>query len=357
MNICSAVRISGIGLNSCFGIGYEAFADAARASLTEAPPAPGSEAFRVPNFDSRDYLGRKGTRDVDRVTGLMLAAVAGALGSSHISGRMAPERTGVVIGTSTGGVDSIFNYARDTYVQERAYMVNPAHLANVTLNCAAGVSAIWYGLKGGSLTVAGGRLSGLLALKYAQRILQRRRMDALVVGCVEEACPPFLSAYRTVSASVDAAVSPGEGAVALGVERVGGEGGLADISCLVESWPRSDEDERARRLAALVRQLLDSRGVRREDIEIVSMLPMQCSGSGVESDALDSVFEHLTVPPIVHVHELVGDTYSASFGFQVAAVIAGLRSTRRGQCGLITVSTVAGQIGCALVGAVTEGDT
>ncbi|MEV5944706.1 beta-ketoacyl synthase N-terminal-like domain-containing protein, partial [Streptomyces sp. NPDC051994] len=186
--------ITGWSAVSPYGIGREAFMEGARSGRTTAVAldseqwsGPDQQACLVPDFDIRGELGRKGTRSMDRVTGLAVTAVGRLLkdGGEPI-GDGGDDRAALVLGTNTGSAQSMMALTHDTFVQDKPYLVDPAQFPNTVMNCASGQCAIWYGLKGPNATVAGGRSSGLLALNYARRLLAAGRARTVLCGAVEE---------------------------------------------------------------------------------------------------------------------------------------------------------------------------
>ena len=74
------IDITGWSAVSPYGLSTEAFAAAVRAqqpAMSWADPAgpAGMTARLVPNFDQRAVLGKKGTKGMDRLTGLAVTAV------------------------------------------------------------------------------------------------------------------------------------------------------------------------------------------------------------------------------------------------------------------------------------------
>ncbi|WP_331283956.1 beta-ketoacyl synthase N-terminal-like domain-containing protein, partial [Streptomyces sp. H39-S7] len=171
--------ITGWSAVSPFGIGREAFIEGVRSGRptvtvldSDTWTGPDEQACLVPDFDIRKVLGKKGTRSMDRVTGLAVTAIGGLMGESVRSGPVVgDERAALVLGTNTGSAQSMMDLTRDTFVQEEPFYIDPSKFPNTVMNCAAGQCAIWYGLKGPNTTVAAGRASGLLALNYARRLL------------------------------------------------------------------------------------------------------------------------------------------------------------------------------------------
>jgi 3-oxoacyl-[acyl-carrier-protein] synthase II len=157
---------------SPFGYGREAFTAGLR---------NGVAAHRVPDFDIMERLGGKGTGSMDRSSALAVAT-AGLL----LDGIGTDARTGVVLGTTSGSTATQFAFTRDSLTRRKPYFVNPAMMPFALMNSAASQCAIWHGLTGPNATVANGRMSGLVALRYANRLLATGRASGVVCGAVEE---------------------------------------------------------------------------------------------------------------------------------------------------------------------------
>ncbi len=199
-----ALAITGWGVISPIGVGRDSFIEGfweqrpGSKVITEYPTGalPFDRACTIPEFDTPRFLGPRGTRTMDRTTGLAVAAVGMALEHSGIDVEAQQARAGVVLGTSTGSIKSISDFTRETLVQERPYLVNPALFPNTVMNCAAGQSAIWHRLKGVNATISGGRLSALLALRYAGLAIRRGYADVLFTGALEEFCEQSAWTYH-----------------------------------------------------------------------------------------------------------------------------------------------------------------
>jgi hypothetical protein len=141
----------------------------------------------VPDFQVRAVLGKKGTRSMDRVTGLAITTVGRLLDDAPRNREVATgESAALVLGTTIGSVQSQMDFVRDSFTGERPYLVDPARFPNAVMNCAAGQSAIWHRLKGPNTTIAGGRAAGLYALNYTRRLLRFGRAGTVLCGAVEE---------------------------------------------------------------------------------------------------------------------------------------------------------------------------
>jgi 3-oxoacyl-[acyl-carrier-protein] synthase II len=188
------LAVSGWSVISPLGIGARAFQEgitSGRIGLRE-PSGDGSAPCadregRVPGFVIRDLLGRKNTRAMDRLTGLTVVTVGRLLESEGTAGQPADaDETGLVLGTSTGSVQSMMDFTKDSFTRAKPYLVDPACFPNAVMNCAAGQTAIWYGLRGPNTTISGGQAAGLAALSYAARLHRYGRAESVLCGAAEE---------------------------------------------------------------------------------------------------------------------------------------------------------------------------
>ncbi|MEU6499805.1 beta-ketoacyl synthase N-terminal-like domain-containing protein [Streptomyces californicus] len=360
MEVATAVRgplITAWSVVSPFGMDDSAFGNGLRsgaAAATELDPGqwkvPFDSACLVEGFSNREVLGRKGTRSMDRVTGLAVAAVGRLLQDAEgerISG--VGQDAALVLGTSTGSAQSIMDFTRDSLVQEKPFFVDPMRFPNTVMNCAAGQSAIWHQLKGPNTTIAGGRASGLLALNYALRLKKSGHAGTVLFGAVEE----FSSARAWLEwhtrGQDESGTVLGEGAAVLLLEsdevaEQHGRDGLAEVlglECGVHHEPGTE----ATVLADCVRRVLARTGVRPDEVGYLST-----SGADAERDALAEVLgDHEPEP--VRCSELIGDTHAAAAAFQIAAVLVAAegRDDASGRIALITSVDRDGVVGCAVL--------
>ncbi|OEU94801.1 beta-ketoacyl synthase N-terminal-like domain-containing protein [Streptomyces oceani] len=180
---------------SPYGIGRAAFTGGVRAGeRTDAPVdpetwrSPDERACLVPDFDVRAVLGKSGTRGMDRVTGLAITTVRELFAEAEAARCPVPagEGTALVLGTTLGSAQSQHDFVRASYEGEKPYDVPTRQMPYTLMNCPAAATAIRFDLKGPNSTVAGGRMSGILALGYARRLLATGRTERALVGAVEE---------------------------------------------------------------------------------------------------------------------------------------------------------------------------
>ncbi|MGO4756632.1 3-oxoacyl-ACP synthase, partial [Streptomyces sp. 2MCAF27] len=122
--ISAWAAISPLGLHGAdFATGLRSGRRAGKPLDPEEWSVPFHEACLVPDFHIKQILGRKGTRSMDRATGLAVTAIGQLLTDER------PERlpgvgedTGVALGTSTGSAQSIMDFTRDSLVGERPFL-------------------------------------------------------------------------------------------------------------------------------------------------------------------------------------------------------------------------------------------
>lgn len=365
------IAITGWGVVSPIGIGVESFLDGIAAGrsgrktlsgLANAEEFPISEACTISEFDASNFLGKKGTRFLDRTTKLAVSTVGMALQHSELAVTSENQaRIGIVLGTNVGSVKSVCDFMRDTLVHDRPYLVNPMHFPNSVMNCASRQAAIWHKLKGVNSTISGGRLAGLLALRYSGLMIRLGYADAILTGSVEEFCEQtawgFYHSGR-IGLGIDTLL--GEGCAVFMLEK--GERASRDgrrilgevLACEVGMYNCTEDlnvTERAQGLANCIKRAMQRSSVSPNDIGIVSLHhwgdPIL---RGVEKLALS-----LAVPKSDRIHSLavsqwVGDCYSAAGSLQLAALLAFFeRSNEQNKIGLVTSLAHSGGVGCAVI--------
>ncbi|WP_413101837.1 beta-ketoacyl synthase N-terminal-like domain-containing protein [Streptomyces sp. Inha503] len=350
---------------SPFGIGRAAFTEGIRERRPAAAEldderwqAAGDRACLVPDFDLRTVLGKKGVRSMDRVTGLAVTTVARLLDDAPRNRWVATgEDAALVLGTTTGSVQSQMDFTRDSLTGEKPYLVDPARFPNAVMNCAAGQSAIWHQLKGPNTTIAGGHAAGLYALNYARRLLTFGRARTVLCGAVEEFshARSWLERHAHRPGTEGPAQLPGEGCGLLLVEQHGPgarddaeQPVLAEILA-VEMGIALDGGVRPA-LAACLRRALDRAGVRPEEIWAVST--SEAPGPSGEQERA-AVAEAAEGADPVHLTQaaLIGDTGAAAAAFQIAGVLVHAETTPEaaGRVALVTSVDRDGAVGCALL--------
>jgi 3-oxoacyl-[acyl-carrier-protein] synthase II len=313
---------------SPFGYGRSAFA----AGLREGR---GASAYLVPDFDIAGQLGNKGTGSMDRTSALAIST----------AGRMLKDvqtdaRTGVVLGTTSGSVQTQFDFTRESLVRRKPYFVNPALMPFALMNSAAAQCAIWHGLTGPNTTVAGGRSAGLAVLRYARRLLATGRASGVVCGAAEECSPT-----RELLDRRDGTATPlGEGCAVLFLEPPGsGRPALAGVLAVETRLALAGGPGPA--LVECLRGVLAAAGDPR-GVSAVALSTADPVLGAVERDAVDEVLGQ--VDQVVTVAALIGDTGAATGPFQLAALLS-LTSGAAGRLAVATSVDDDGTVGCVLV--------
>lgn len=369
----SHLAIIGVGLISSIGVGMEEFTESfwekrsgkRHINNTEQGAFPFGRAHTIPEFSVHHFLGKKGTRGMDRTGGMVTVATKMAIEMHNITEDLERLTAGIVLGTSTGSTQSHVDFIRETLVQESPDWIDPLLFPKTVMNCAAGQSAIWHRLYGVNATIAGGYLSGFFAFRYAASKIRLGYADLLLVGCVEEFNP--YSAwiyYHSVSSRCKGTVSFGEGCTMFAVEEVQAARARRRkiyaelIACEVDSSLKNAEPKR--RIDCLrgrIDRMLENAKVSPEQICAVSR---HRNGDPeidhINNRALERVFDRASNIYNVTISELTGDCISASMGFQLSALLALFRRIpcEDNQYALITTVTQNGPIGCALIKRGTE---
>ncbi|MFI1018834.1 beta-ketoacyl synthase N-terminal-like domain-containing protein [Streptomyces sp. NPDC020965] len=312
-------------------------------------PGPYDRAGLVPGFSAAGALGRKGTRTMDRVTALAVATFGQLLEHCGPALLERSERVGLVLGTGSGSVQSTMDFTRDSLTGDRPYLVDPARFPNTVMNRAAGQSAIWHQVRGPNTTIAGGWLTGLLALGYAARLHRGGHCDRVLCGVAEEFS--VQRAWLEWHAAEGAARPPlGEGGAAWLLEPADAarRAGRPAIARLLGTGFRAyhEPDGAGPALTECIRSVLADAGVAAGTVRIVAPL-----GTDGEEAAVRAALPDGARPEWIRCRPLLGDTSAAATGFQTAAVLAAAGAGRLpgGAPALVTGIDRDGTVGCALL--------
>ena len=311
-----------------------------RPTATPVPGQRGQLGGLVPDFEPRTVLGKKGTRDMDRVTALAVAAVGAVLADGRTE---AGPDTALVLGTTTGSVQSMTDFTRSSLTGERPYDVEPGVIPNSVMNCAAAQCAIRHRIQGPNTTLAGGRPGALLGLLYARRLLRAGRARTVLCGGAEEysTARSWLEerARHEEPATRDARpVMLGEGAAVLRLtpsELPTDTGPLATVLA-VRTRQVPEGEESGETVRAAVVEALAQAGTAAADVWAVT-------GSGLdaaETRALDRLFPREAREQLPDLGALFGDTGAASAALQLTSVLA---SAGQAPGGHAVITSVDGQ--------------
>ncbi|WP_433544731.1 beta-ketoacyl synthase N-terminal-like domain-containing protein [Streptomyces sp. CA-294286] len=327
-----------------------------RATAAPVPGAPGQLGCLVPRFEPRTALGRKGTRDMNRVTALAVTAVGAVLSHTDGGGQRGPD-TALVLGTTTGSVQSMTDFTRSSLTGERPYDVEPGVIPNSVMNCAAAQCAIRHRIQGPNTTLAAGRTAALLGLLYARRLLRAGRARSVLCGGAEEyttarawlearsraTTPPGPAGAPRLPgggppASAAASALLGEGAAVLRLTPADTPTPTPPLATVLAVHTRRAPEgtDPAATVRATVTEALARSGVAADDV-------WAATGTGLdpaETRALHALFCRQTRERLPTLGLLLGDTGAASAALQLAAVVA---SADQAPGGHAVITSVDGQ--------------
>ncbi|MGW7164477.1 beta-ketoacyl synthase N-terminal-like domain-containing protein [Streptomyces sp. NPDC054884] len=345
---------------SPYGTGRDPLAAGLRARA-EAPASAGPEEWTadpdatarvVPGFEVRDALGKTGTRGMDRLTGLTAVTVRELLSGADPADEDesgAELGTGLVLGIASGSVQGFMEFTRSSLEGARPIDVSPSKIPNMAMNRAASASAIRHRLKGPNTTVTAGRLSGLVALDQARRLLADGRAERVLTGSAEE-----YSATRAhlTHAAHGADVVLGEGCVMVLLESGDTAAGepLAEVLAVHHRVARDGDFAGA--LTAAVRAALAEADA--EAGAVWAAVPGEAPGAAGEQEL--RVHEEL-FPAEVRARTasvaLLGETAAATGAYQLAALLS--EPGEPGRVALVTTTDPDGPVGCAVLRLLTDG--
>ena len=140
------------------------------------------------DFDARKYLGEGNLRPLNHVGQLAISASQGALEMAGISREERDtHEMDLALGTMFCSAHTITQFDRKAQISGPKYAM-PLEFANTVINAASGQTAIWHNLRGTTMTISAGTLSGLRALEYAARRIALGWSAQFLVGGVDEHC-------------------------------------------------------------------------------------------------------------------------------------------------------------------------
>lgn len=362
----STLAITGWGVLSAVGTGADEFSAAWRERRSGLRPVtdmydaplPVEQACAMPDFSVREHLGRKGTSFFDRSTALSVVTCGLALAdSSLVKDEQSSGGVGLVLGLSNGGPLAMSEFIREMYVSDKPYLVNPLLFPFAVMNGAAGATAIWHQLKGVNATLSGGQMAFLTVLRYARNKIRNGYVHAAMAGVVEEFSPHRAWASHHTRGGSEGRAPIGEGGAFFTVEdtvAVRAAGRHVDAEVLaIESGLFGEpggEDDPTTGLAECIVRALDSAGVCPSQVRAVApSLAGSPRRDAVERAAIDKALG--CEVNLLPVKELLGETYSAAGGLQLAALLAEHRGdpARDGRVSLVTSLGSEGMAGVAVI--------
>lgn len=362
------LAITGLGVASPLGLGWEAFRAALAAppgvAFTAAPtsfraaPHPALRVAEIADFDPRPVIGDKGLRNNDRLTRLLL--VAARLGLEHAGLKrggaftaLSPTEVGVCGSTAYGSLEAIHELDAVAQLEDPRYL-NPARFPNTVINSSVGYVSIWEELRALNATITNGPTGGLDAFDAASLWLEAGRAKAVLTGGGEAMSEGLWQAFRRLGALDEspATWAPGdpasrgmrlgEGACLVALEdlaaaRARGATVHAEVVGYGTAFEPASDDAPMVQVsgAALARAIATAlAGVDRARVATVvsglSGLPR------LDAPEAAALAEALPGAPVRCPKSWCGETLGAAGAFGVAAAVAALAEARAGDCAVVT---------------------
>jgi 3-oxoacyl-[acyl-carrier-protein] synthase-1 len=262
-----------------------------------------------------------------RTNALSLTALTSILPSVRAAiGRVGAARVGVVMGSTTSGVD-----AAEAAV-EQALLAGPLpdwfDYAQLELGGVAGFVAAWLGTGGPAYTVSTACSSGAKAVASGRALLALGVCDAVVAGGSDALCRLTANGFTALQAVADQPSNPfsanrrgltlGEGSAVFLLERRAGGVQVLGAGESSDAFHMSSPDPEGHGAAAAMQQALAEAGLQPADIAYLNL-----HGTGtplndaMESRAVRRVFGDVAVP-CSSTKPLVGHTLGAAGAVELA---------------------------------------
>jgi len=189
------VVVTGLGLVTPVGTDVESSWSALLAGTPGAAPITKFDpqqlsvrfACEVKGFDPLQYMDRKEARRYDLFAQFALGAAHQAVTQAGLDGRFpSPERTGVVIGSGIGGMQTYEDNCK-IFLTKGPDRVSPFFVPMFIPDIAAGLVSIRYGLKGPNFATVSACASSAHAIGESINLIRHGVADAMVTGGAEAA--------------------------------------------------------------------------------------------------------------------------------------------------------------------------
>ena len=349
------IVITGLGILTSNGKGRQEYWQALKegrvgykpSTLFDTSEFSVNQVGEISDFDPIVYLGKKGLRNLDRSTKLLVS-----------TGKLAIEDSGFVItddntddvavitGTTLGSLKSISDFDEITLKEGPRY-VNPAHFPNTVINSPSSQVSIWHNIQGFNSTISTGFVASMDAIQCAFDYLDWERAKVIYAGGVEEMCIQTFFGFHAVKYL--SGTRKGEDFINCPFDKRRNGATLGEGACLMslESYDHAVE-RKANILAEIVsfgyyfdpfridKCRPSGIGLRKAMEEALSEADMSpkdidyiCANANsterqdkIEAKVINEVFgKYASKVPVSSVKSMIGECYSVSGAFSVAAAL------------------------------------
>jgi 3-oxoacyl-[acyl-carrier-protein] synthase II len=312
-------------------------------------------AAEVPGFDPSGVIDRKEMRRMDRYMQFGLVVSRQALDQAGLPGRIdgqLAERTGVILGSGLGGVNTLFDNVL-LMADRGPDRISPFFIPMGIANVGAGQVAIAFGPLGPNFAIVSACATGGHAIGEAWETIRRHDADVMIAGGVEsaihEAAVGGFSAMKALSTRNDdpaGASRPfdqgrdgfviGEGAAVIILEALEhaeargatplaelvGYGATADASHITLPAPGGAGAVRAARRA------LEKAGIEPGEVDHLNAhATSTAEGDRAELQAIRTIFgDHAPNVAVTANKSMVGHTLGAAGAIEAIATIQSIRT-------------------------------
>ncbi len=194
------VVITGLGVIAPNGTGKQAFWEACVKGVSGAGPVTRFDtedfgvkiACEVKDFAPADFMEQRDARRSDRFTQF---AVASAVEAADMAGWSSaiptdPARTGVMIGSGIGGIETLESQHK-VLLERGPSKMSPFTVPLLMSNGASGSVAMRYGLRGPNLAAVSACATGAHAIGEAARMIRTGYAEAMIAGGSEAPITPL----------------------------------------------------------------------------------------------------------------------------------------------------------------------
>jgi len=159
-------------------------------------------AAEVKDWDPSQYMLAKEARRRDRYQQFTLAAAQEAMRTSGLEvSDGARHRTGVIVGSAVGGVESYYEQAEILYESNDPRRITPFGIPMLMVNGGSDLVSIEIGAMGPSYTPISACATGADCIGHAFDLIRMGRIDAALAGCGEAPIIPIgIAAFDRVGA-------------------------------------------------------------------------------------------------------------------------------------------------------------
>ena len=354
------IVITGAGTLSSTGTGKDTFCRGLKEGTSGMKPVTLFDistlntrlAGEITDFDPKPILGKKGLRNLDRTTLLVMCASQLALEDAKLPFPVPEDDTdtyGVSLGSTMGSVWSISEFDK-TGLREGPRAVNPALFSNTVINSPASHISIKFNIKGFNSTISTGFCSSIDAIYYAMNMITLYDYTTVLTGGVEELCEQTYKGFHKISVLAGSKLGQEEINCPFDKRRDGimlGEGAsifvledleharsrsariYAEVLGYGTSFDPSSRNiysPKAEGAAAAIAYALKDAGISPEEIDYISASANSTLDCDVmETRAIKKVFgKHAKNVPVSSIKSMIGETFSASGAMNLAAAICAL---------------------------------